>query len=62
MELVRLNIRVPREVWRKLRDIAEEHKVSGKKSSVEGVVLGFLTEPINVGAPATNPEPREAQG
>ncbi len=62
METVRLNVRVSHDVWRKLRDLAEEYKVFGKKSSVECIVQGFLAKALGMGAPPTKPEPGKMQG
>lgn len=55
MELVRLNIGVPKEMWRKLRDLAEEQKGKGK-ASVDGVIRGILSYALNAETPRPGSE------
>ena len=45
--LVRLNVGVPHDVWRRLRDLAEERRGRGK-ASVQEVVRSIL-EAVTVG-------------
>jgi len=43
--MVQLNVRVPDEVWRRLRDVAELDRIrTGGRASVRAVVEKFITQ------------------
>jgi hypothetical protein len=48
VKMVRLNVRVPDNVWRQLRDVAELDRIrTGGRASVRAVVEKFIMEAIS---------------
>ena len=44
--MIGLTVKVEREVWRKLRDLAEEEKMAGGRASVSRVVARIVQEAV----------------
>ena len=44
--MIRITIALSEDVWRKLRDLAEDQRVTGK-ASVSGVIRGFIEKGLD---------------